>query len=142
MKAATAEAMQKRALGSMLLVPIPPLNSLAAAYPSNTVHWPEPKMETESGPYLSMDSLNFAAMRVIASSQDASTNLSALADQRLGEPVLAVEDLGEEISLDTVQPLVDRGRRVSLGGDDPAVLDPDKNTATDTAESGRGPCPM
>jgi len=42
MKPVTAEAMQSRAFTSMLLVPIPPLKSLLAAYPSKMVHWPEP----------------------------------------------------------------------------------------------------
>ncbi|GAW94049.1 hypothetical protein KKC1_31670, partial [Calderihabitans maritimus] len=68
-------AMHKRALGSILLVPMPALNSLAAAYPSHTYIWPETHIATESGPYLSMASLNLPATRSRASSQLASTSL-------------------------------------------------------------------
>ena len=51
MKPATAEAMQWRALGSRLLVRNPAFISLEAAYPSHTVHWPEPNMAMPFGPF-------------------------------------------------------------------------------------------
>ena len=46
----TAEAMQWRALGSRLLLRKPALTSLAAAYPSCTVYWPDPITPTPVGP--------------------------------------------------------------------------------------------
>ena len=50
MKAATALAMQSLAFGSMLFERNPAFISLAAAYPSMMVYWPEPKMATPFGP--------------------------------------------------------------------------------------------
>ena len=49
-KAATAEAIQLRALGSMLLLRKPAFMSLAETYPSWTVYWPEPIMPMPVGP--------------------------------------------------------------------------------------------
>ncbi|MCY1536470.1 hypothetical protein D9M68_719300 [compost metagenome] len=61
-KPITAEAMQWRALGSILLLRRPAFISLLAAYPSQTVHWPEPNMPTDSGPLCFRASLNFSSM--------------------------------------------------------------------------------
>ena len=52
---------------------------------------------------------------------------------RLGQAVLAVLDLGQEVALDAVQALVDRRIRVTLGGDNTAILGADEHTATGTA---------
>src|SRR5437870_1563278 len=40
----TADAMHSRAFGSMWLFDSPPFMNLFAAYPSGTVHWPDPYM--------------------------------------------------------------------------------------------------
>ena len=45
-----------------------------------------------------------------------------LAQQRLGDTVLAVHDLGQEIALDAVQATVDRRIRIALGGDHAVTL--------------------
>ena len=48
------------------------------------------------------------------------------AQQRRGEPVLAVHDLGEEVALDAVEAAVDLGLDVAVRGHDAAVLDRDR----------------
>jgi two-component system nitrate/nitrite sensor histidine kinase NarX len=55
------------------------------------------------------------------------------AQQRLGQAVLAVHDLGQEIALDAVQALVHRRIGVALGGHHAAVLDADQHAATGAA---------
>src|SRR5210317_1651732 len=69
MKAATADAMQCLALGSILLERKPALYNLTAAYPSQTVHCPEPNIPTVVGPFFCIASLYFSAMMPKASSQ-------------------------------------------------------------------------
>ncbi len=69
MKAATAEAMQWRALGSMLLVRQPALASFTAAYPSWMVYCPEPMMATPVGPSARCVRLNSASITSKASVQ-------------------------------------------------------------------------
>ena len=46
----------------------------------------------------------------------------ALAEERLGQPVVAVHDLGEEVALHAVEAAVDLGLGVAVCGDDAAVL--------------------
>jgi hypothetical protein len=55
------------------------------------------------------------------------------AQQGLGQPVLAVHDLGKEIALDAIQALVHRRVGVALGGHHPTVLDSDQHPATGAA---------
>ena len=50
-----------------------------------------------------------------------------LAQQRLGQPVLAIHDFGQEVALDAVQTPIDRRVRITLGGDHAAVLGPDQH---------------
>ncbi|KYF50812.1 hypothetical protein BE08_08885 [Sorangium cellulosum] len=45
----TADAMQRRAFGSIWLFPSPALTSLFAAYPSGIVHWPLPYSAKPAG---------------------------------------------------------------------------------------------
>ena len=59
----------------------------------------------------------------------------ALAQQRRGQPVGAVHDLGQEIALDAVEAAIDLGLHVAVGGDDLAVLDADHDAATGAAEA-------
>ena len=80
MKPPTAEAMQWRAFGSMLLERKPALNSLEAAYPSQTVHWPEPNMPTAVGPFSASVFLNFSAMMSKAWSQLTGVNSPSFAN--------------------------------------------------------------
>ncbi|MCY1385292.1 hypothetical protein D9M69_736670 [compost metagenome] len=47
----------------------PALNSLFAAYPSQTVHWPEPNMPMDPGPLALRATLNFSSMMSNAWSQ-------------------------------------------------------------------------
>ncbi len=60
-----------------------------------------------------------------------------LAQQRLGQPVLAVHDLRQEIALDAVQAAVDRRIGIALAGDDAVVLDADQYRAAGAAEAAR-----
>src|ERR1051325_8528051 len=73
-KPTAADAMQWRALGSMLLLRKPALNNLLAAYPSQTVHWPEPNMPTPLGPCFFSAALNLSVITVNASSHDTGVN--------------------------------------------------------------------
>ena len=57
------------------------------------------------------------------------------AQQRLGQAVLAVENLAVEIALDAVEAAIDRGIGVALGGDDTAVLGGDLDAAADAAKT-------
>ena len=73
MNPATAEAMQWRAFGSMLLHRSPALKSFVAAIPSQIVCWPEEKKPSPGlspGSVLSRISSAFVAMRSYASSQE------------------------------------------------------------------------
>ncbi len=63
------------------------------------------------------------------------------AQQRLGQAVLAVHDLGQEVALDAVQAAVDRRVRVALGGDDAAVLHADQHRTAGAAEAAGGLVP-
>ena len=63
------------------------------------------------------------------------------AQQRLGQAVFAVLDLGQEITLDAVQATVDRCIRITLGGDDTAVLDTHQHRTTGAAETASGLVP-
>ena len=58
-----------------------------------------------------------------------------LAQQRRGQAVAAIHDLGKEISLDAVQSAIDLGERVAVGGDDLARLDADHHPASGAAEA-------
>jgi hypothetical protein len=64
------------------------------------------------------------------------------AQQRLGQTVLAVVDLAVEVALDAVQALVDRGVRVTLGGDDAAALGGHHDAAAGTAETTHALVPL
>ena len=57
--------------------------------------------------------------------------------QRRGQPVGAVHDLGEEVALDAVEAAVDLGLDVAVGGDHLAVLDRDHHAAAGAAEAAR-----
>ncbi|MNT17265.1 hypothetical protein D3C72_1524050 [compost metagenome] len=59
------------------------------------------------------------------------------AQQRLGQAVLAVHDLRQEIALDAVQPLVDLGLRVAIRGHDLVVPDRHRDAAAGAAEAAR-----
>ncbi len=78
MKPVTAEAMQWRAFGSMLLVRKPAFISLTAAYPSNTVHWPEPNMPIAVGPFALSTRLNCASIRSKACFHETGVNSPSL----------------------------------------------------------------
>ena len=58
-----------------------------------------------------------------------------LAQQRFGEAVLAIHDLGQEVALDAVEALVDRRIRITLGGDNLAILDANQHRTTGAAET-------
>ena len=58
-----------------------------------------------------------------------------LAQQRFGQAILAVHDLGQEITLDAGQALVDRCIGVALGGDHPAILDANQYRTPRTTET-------
>ena len=60
-----------------------------------------------------------------------------LAQQRRGQAVAAIHDLGEEIALDAVQPAIDLGQCVAVGGDDLACLDAHHHPASGAAEAAR-----
>ena len=55
------------------------------------------------------------------------------AQQRLRQAILAILDLGEEVTLDAVEATVDRRFRVTLRGDDAAILGADQHAAASTA---------
>ena len=55
------------------------------------------------------------------------------AQQRLRQTILAILDLGEEVTLDAVEATVDRRFRVTLRGDDAAILGADQHAAASTA---------
>ena len=57
------------------------------------------------------------------------------AQHGLGQAILAVHDLGEEVALDAVQALVHRRVRVALGGDHAPVLDANQYAAAGAAEA-------
>ncbi len=61
----------------------------------------------------------------------------AHAQQGLGQTVLAIHDLGQEITLDTVQTPIDRRIRITLGGDHAAVLGADQHAAAGATETAR-----
>ncbi len=67
--------------------------------------------------------------------------LVALAQQRPGQTVRAGKNLGQEVALDAVEPLVDRRLGVALGGYDLAVAASDENPATGAAEAAGGLAP-
>ncbi len=58
-----------------------------------------------------------------------------LAQQGLGQAVLAIHDLGQEIALDAVQAPVHLGQQVAMGGDDPALLDAHHDAAAGAAKA-------
>lgn len=60
-----------------------------------------------------------------------------LAQQRGGEAVLPVHDLGQEVALDAVEAAVDRGLGVALGGHDLVVLHAHDDRAAGAAEAAR-----
>ncbi len=60
-----------------------------------------------------------------------------LAQQRHGEAVAAVHDLGEEIALDAVEAAVHLRQRVAVGGDHLAFLHADHHTASGAAKPAR-----
>ena len=62
--------------------------------------------------------------------------------ERSGEPVFAVEDLGEEIALDAVEPAVDLRLDVAMGGDHLAFLHRHVDAAPDPAEPAGRLCPV
>ena len=64
-----------------------------------------------------------------------------LAQQGLGQPVLAIHDLGQEVALDAVQPTVDRGVRIALGRHHPPILGAHQYRATRAAEAAGGLVP-
>ena len=57
------------------------------------------------------------------------------AQERLGEPIAAVHDLGEEVALDAVEAAIDLGLHVAVGGNDLAFFHPDHHTAAGAAEA-------
>src|SRR6185437_2539168 len=61
-----------------------------------------------------------------------------LAEKGRRQPVGAVHDLGEKISLDAVQSAIDLGQRIAVGRDDLVILDADHDAATGAAEPAWG----
>ena len=71
------------------------------------------------------------------------------AQHRLGQPVVAVHDLGEEVTLHAIQAAIDLGLDVAVGRNDPLFLGRHHDAASGAAESagclvplqfGFGPC--
>src|SRR5690606_2717463 len=56
-----------------------------------------------------------------------------LAQQRLGQAVVAVQHLGQEVALDAVDAAVDLGMHVAMGGHHPPILDRDVDPAPGAA---------
>ena len=148
MKPATAEAMQWRALGSRLLERKPALIELGGgiALPDRPLARAE-HADVDGPPFFSA-AFHFSAMMSKACVPGDRRELAVLvelavlhAQQRLGQPVLAVHDLGQEIALDAVEAAVDRRIGIALGGDDAAVLGADEHAAAGAAEAARRPCP-
>jgi len=71
--------MQWRAFGSMWLLRKPPFISLLAAYPSHTVHWPEPNMPMPSPPLALSTFRNCSAITSKASSHSTGVKSPSLA---------------------------------------------------------------
>ncbi len=99
-------------------------------------------MPTPDGPFALSAALNFSAMTSNAWSQEIGVNSPSLAyspsrhpQQRLGQAVGAVHDLGEEIALHTIEAAIDLGVDVAVGRDHPAVLDRDHHAAAGAAEA-------
>ena len=63
------------------------------------------------------------------------------AQQRLGQAIVAIHDLGQEVALDAVQSAIDRGVRVPLGADHAAVLHTDQHRTAGAAEAAGGLVP-
>ena len=98
-------------------------------------------MPTPDGPLALSAALNFSAMTSNAWSQETGVNSPSLAkpavahpQQRRGQPVGAVHDLGEEVALDAVEAAIDLGVDVAVGRDHAAVLDRDHDAAAGAAE--------
>lgn len=66
----------------------------------------------------------------------------ALAQHRPGQPVLAVEDLGEEVALDAVEAAIDLRVDVTVGGHDAIVLGRHHHAAAHPAEATRRLVPV
>ena len=101
-------------------------------------------MPTASGPFSFSTRFQCAAMVSKAWSQETGWNSPSLskravphAHQRLGQPVRAVHDLGEEIALDAVEAAIDLRLHVAMRGDDAPVLDADHDAAAGAAEAAR-----
>ena len=101
-------------------------------------------MPTAVGPFSFSTRFHCRAISSKAWSQETGWNSPSLANravahaqQRRGEPVGAVHDLGEEVALDAVEAAVDLGLHVAVGGDDLAVLDPDHDAAAGRWPSSR-----
>src|SRR5262249_11060766 len=58
-----------------------------------------------------------------------------LAQERLGEAILAVHDLREKISFDAIEPAIDLGLGVTMRCDDPAILGRYHDPTTGAAKS-------
>ena len=112
----TALAMHRRALASTLLVPMHPLNSLEAAYPSAIDHCPDPYMATASFPWSLMVSFIFSAIRSRASLMGTSTILPFLRTRASVDSVFAVKDLNGMIAFYAAQPFVDRTVGIAFDG--------------------------
>ena len=59
------------------------------------------------------------------------------AQERSGQPVRPIHDLGQEVALDAVEPAVDLGLGVAVGRDHLARLDPHHHAAAGAAEAAR-----
>ena len=106
-------------------------------------------MPTPLGPRFFSAALNFSAMMSKASSHDDRRELAVLvvfavglAQHRLGQPVMAVHDLGEEIALHAIEAAIDLGLDVAVGRDHAVVLGRHHHAAAGAAEPAGGLVPL
>ena len=141
MKPTAAEAMQWRALGSMLLERKPALNSFerGIALPDRPLAGAE--HADAARPALLQRGLEFLRHDVEGFVPGHRRELAVLvvlavrlAQHRLRQAIMAVHDLGEEIALDAVEAAIDLGLDVAVGGDDAVVLGRDHHAAAGAAE--------
>ncbi|MBA7674618.1 hypothetical protein ES703_82838 [subsurface metagenome] len=65
-----------------------------------------------------------------------------LAQHRLGQPVVAVHDLGEEVALDAVQAAIDLALDIAMGGDHAVIFGGDHDAAAGAAKAAGGLVPL
>ncbi len=145
MKPTAADAMQWRALGSRLLERKPALNSFERrrSLPRSSTGRSR-TCRRRSGPRFFSARLELLGHDVEGFVPRHRRELAVLvvlavllAQHRLGQAVVAVHDLGEEIALDAVEPAIDLGLDVAVGGDHAIVLGRHHHAAAGAAEPAR-----